>query len=152
MIHPGDFTDEALSKIAPVCAECNSAKHVGIAYGNLIYPNRRDLWSYDDGSERFWWRCSACGAYVGVHRYTLKALGTPAGPETRAARARAHAAFDPLWRKRMRLSGLKQNKARSKGYVWLAEQLGIDAKDCHIGMLTAEQADAVVRICTRRND
>lgn len=140
-IDPGDFTPEALAQIAPVCGECGQpTQMVG---GKVIYPHRPDLW---DG--RWYWRC-ACGAYCGVHRGTLKPLGSPAGRETRRAREAAHAAFDPLWQKRQQLSGLTKHHARGKGYKWLAAELGIDRKDCHIGMMDAATARRVVEICRR---
>lgn len=141
-IDPGDFTPEALAKIAPACGECGQPTlMVG---GKVIYPNRPDLWE-----GRWYWRC-ACGAYCGVHRGTLKPLGSPAGRETRRAREAAHAAFDPLWQRRMELSGISKHHARGKGYKWLAAQLGIAVKECHIGMMDAATARRVVEICNRR--
>ena len=84
---------------------------------------------------------------LGVHPRTLQPLGSPAGPDTRAARSAAHAAFDPLWRRRMQISNLTQNVARGRGYKWLAAQLGIDRKNCHIGMMDVATARRVVQIC-----
>lgn len=137
-IDPGDFSPEALAKIAPACIECGRvAKMVG---GDVVYPHRPDL------SGKWFWRCE-CGAYCGVHMGTLKALGSPAGPETRKARSEAHAVFDPMWQKRQCLSGLSKHHARGKGYKWLAAQLGIEPKDCHIGMMDAATARRVVEIC-----
>jgi hypothetical protein len=140
LIDPGDFTPEALAKIAPACLECGRA--ASIVSGAVIYPHRPDL------AGKWVWSCQ-CGARCGVHPGTFKPLGRPGNDETRAARAAAHAAFDPLWRKRMRLSNLKTNKARSRGYVWLAGELGIDAKECHIANMDAATARRVVEICRR---
>ncbi len=145
-IDPEDFTPEALRKVAPPCAECPDGGNVEIVGGEAVYPHRSDLWAYLDGAKRWWWRCS-CGAYVGVHKGTINPLGTPAGRETRRAREEAHAAFDPMWQKRQRLSGLSKTKARGRGYKWLAAQLGIAAKDCHIGHMDADTARRVVEIC-----
>ena len=149
MIDPGDFTPDALRKIAPACSDCPDGGLVDVAQGQVIYPNRRDLWAHDDGTPRWWWLCK-CGAYVGTHKGTLKPLGSPAGEATRKARINAHAAFDPLWMKRQALSGLSTTAARGRGYKWLATELGIDRKDCHIGMMNAETARRVVEICKRR--
>jgi hypothetical protein len=140
IVDPGDFTPEALAKVAPACADCRSAERVTMARGPDIYPHRPDL------ADKLFWRCS-CGAYCGVHAGTLKAFGSPAGKATRDARQAAHAAFDPLWKKRMQLSKLSQNVARGRGYKWLAGQLGMPAKDCHIGMMDAATALKVVDIC-----
>ena len=133
MIDPGDFTPEALAKIAPACHECGGPSE--IAQAEAIYPNRPDLWQRQDGTKPWYWLCSKCWAYAGVHPRTLQPLGS------------AHAAFDPLWRRRMRISNLTQNVARGRGYKWLAAQLGIDRKDCHIGMMDAATARRVVQIC-----
>jgi hypothetical protein len=146
-IDPGDFRPGSFDAIRPICAECGKADHVDMAQGQIIYPQRPDLWSHPDGVLRWWWYCSHCGAYCGVHRSTLKPLGSPAGEATRRARSAAHAAFDPLWQKRQRLSGLSAHHARGKGYKWLAGQLGIAVKDCHIGMMDAATARRVVEIC-----
>lgn len=140
LVDPGDFIPEALAKIAPACGEGCGPGGVQLVTGEVVYPHRPDLWA-----GRWYWRC-ACGAYCGVHP-NLKPLGTPAGLETRRAREAAHAAFDPLWRKRQTLSGLTKAQARGRGYKWLAAQLGIDRKDCHIAEMNAEQARRVVEVC-----
>lgn len=144
---PGDFTDAALSAIAPRCADCGGPS--SIAQVEIIYPQRPDLWVREDGSRPWFWLCSSCWSYCGAHRHTLKPFGTPAGPETRRARSAAHAAFDPLWQKRQRLSGLSKHHARGKGYKWLAAQLGIEPKACHIGDMDAATARRVVEVCQR---
>jgi len=152
MIDPGDFTAEALRKIAPRCGCCEDGGEVDIAQGQMIYPNRPDLWTHSDGSVRWWWLCSSCWGYVGCHKDTLKPLGTPADKETRRAREAAHAAFDPLWQKRQRLSGLSRHVARGRGYKWLAAQLSIPPKECHIGHMNAATARRVVEICRGARD
>lgn len=147
-VDPLDFTPEALRKVAPRCADCADGGCVDLAQGQTIYPQRPDLWAHEDGSLRWWWLCR-CGAYVGTHKGTINPLGTPAGKATRDARMAAHAAFDPMWQKRLRLSPeLSKAKARGRGYKWLAAQMGMSTKDCHIGMMTAKQALRVVDVCS----
>lgn len=146
-IDPRDFTGEALRKIAPSCGDCCDGGDVDLAPATAIYPHRSDLWRREDGAERWFWLCRKCSGYVGVHRGTLKPLGSPAGEETRRARAAAHAVFDPMWQKRMRLSDLSKAQARGRGYKWLAEQLGVSRKECHIGMMDAATARRVVEVC-----
>ena len=51
---------------------------------------------------------------------------------------RAHAAFDPIWK-----SGTKK---RGSAYAWLADQLGIPARECHIGEFDVETCARVVQI------
>ena len=145
-IDPRDFTPEAIRKVAPACGDCADGGNVDIADGKAIYPHRPDLWTRD-GEDRWWWRCAKCGGYVGTHKGTINPLGTPAGLETRRMREAAHALFDPMWQKRMKLSGLSRTKARGRGYKWLAAQLGMDRKLCHIGMMSAADAQRVIDVC-----
>ena len=92
--------------------------------------------------------CWPCEAWVGVHKGTHKPLGRLANAELRRAKMAAHAAFDPLWMARMRRDNLRKGHARGKGYKWLAGQMGIERKDCHIGLFTVEQCNKVVEICS----
>lgn len=144
IVDPADFTADALAGIAPICGEGCPPGSVRLTSAAEIYPHRPDL----AGNWR--WRCS-CGAHCGTHP-NLTPLGTPASQETSRARAAAHAAFDPLWRRRMELSGISQKAARGRAYKWLAEQMGMERKDCHIGMMTAAQARRVVEICSSIGD
>lgn len=120
------------------CGEC--AKPTGLVDGRTVYPHRPDL------AEKHFWKC-VCGAYVGCHDGTFKPKGSPCGPVTRAARIAAHAAFDPLWKRKAEQAGINHGHARAKAYRWLSEQLGIDAKETHIGMFDAATAQRVVELC-----
>lgn len=114
---------------------------VRLVSGHVIYPHRSDL------HEKWFWRCIECKAYVGCHSGSQKPLGTVADRMTRHWRSRAHAAFDPLWKKKG--SGYNNTKRRD-AYKWLSEELGIEWSDCHIGQFTVKQCQDVVRICTLR--
>jgi hypothetical protein len=92
------------------------------------------------------WHCAPCGAWVGCHPGG-KPLGRLANKALRDAKVAAHAAFDPLWQAKQRRDSCSKAKARGAGYKWLADQLGIDRKDCHIGMFTVEQCSKVVEVC-----
>ncbi|HYW76711.1 MAG TPA: zinc-finger-containing protein [Gammaproteobacteria bacterium] len=81
----------------------------------------------------------ACRAYVGCHPGTDVPLGTMADRETRQARRRAHAAFDPLWR---RTPGM-----RRRAYAWLADQLGLAREECHIGLFDKDTCERVISLC-----
>src|SRR5690606_10835289 len=67
--------------------------------------------------------------------------------ELRKAKQAAHSAFDRLWRAKMHREGLRKKDARGAGYRWLAEQLGIDPKLCHIGWMDVATCRRVVEIC-----
>jgi hypothetical protein len=124
----------------PLCLECGTPAE--LVQSQRIYPRRPDLWN------RPMWLCR-CGAYTGCHDGTQRAKGRPAAKATRDARMAAHAAFDPLWRRKQARDGLSKTKARGAGYKWLGEQLGLDPKDCHIGEMDAATARRVVAICRR---
>lgn len=135
-----------LRKTAPAkvgCGECG--KPAGLVDGRTVYPHRPDL-----AHKRFW-RCCVCGAYVGCHPGTSHPLGTPCGPETRRARNAAHAAFDPLWRRKMTQDGAPQHEARNAAYSWLAGELGLEIEKTHIGMFDLATAQRVVEVCAPFN-
>lgn len=97
--------------------------------GSKIYPHRPDL-----HSKKFW-ECPSCAAYVGCHPGTMRALGAPSDAILRAAKIRAHAAFDPLWKTgRMK---------RGDAYALLADRLGIPRYRCHIGWMDLYTANRV---------
>lgn len=120
------------------CEECG--KRPGLVTGELIYPHRPEY------KDRPFWRC-LCGAYVGCHPGTYKALGTPCGYATRQARIAAHEALDGLWRRKMAKDGVGKHEARPAAYRWMAAQLNIDPARCHIGMMNEATARRVVEIC-----
>lgn len=109
------------------CLECGSTK-AKLVPGSRVYPHRADL------HRKYFWLCP-CGAYCGTHPGGTAPLGSPAGRETRAARMRAHSAFDPLW--------ADGEMTRRDAYAWLSEALQIDPKDCHIGMMDKATAERV---------
>lgn len=111
----------------PTCIECSETAE--LTTGKQIYPHRKDLWS------KSFWLCQ-CGAYCGCHPGTTNALGNPCGAETRKARSAAHAAFDPLWR--------RKKMSRRDAYKWLADAANIPVERCHMGMMTADEAHRVV--------
>lgn len=101
--------------------------------GKEVYPHRPDLYS------KIFYMCVSCDAFVGCHPQTDKPLGRLADSKLRKAKISAHAAFDPLWKS----GGYK----RGQLYGWLSNQLGIDKKDCHIGMFDIDTCLRVVEIC-----
>lgn len=95
-----------------------------------------------------------CDAYVGVHKNSGKPLGRLANKELRDWKIKAHAAFDELWRRKLakrrkeRGNDYKQVYARGSGYKWLRQQLGLESKECHIGMFDVDMCKRVVEVCT----
>lgn len=86
------------------------------------------------------WLCSPCGAWVGCHPGSALPLGRLADASLRQAKMAAHAAFDPLWRRKMERDGLGKGHARSRAYQWLAGQLGVEREACHIACSTSRSA------------
>lgn len=118
-----------MNGLTPICNYCgNFSKKVT---GKDIYPHRKDLY------KKIIYSCSNCNAYVGCHGDSDKPLGRLANPELRKAKSAAHRAFDPLWK--------EKHMKRKEAYKWLAEVLGINGKDCHIGMFDVETCKKVIR-------
>ena len=115
----------------PRCPYCD--RQSVLVSGAKLYPHRRDL------VHKQFYECEPCAAYVGCHPDSAKPMGRLANAELRAAKQRAHAAFDPLWK-----SG---ERSRIQAYAWLAEQLGIARQNCHIGMFDVHQCEQVVELC-----
>lgn len=116
------------------------------------------------------WTCSRfpdCFSFVGTKGGSQEPLGTLANSRTRKWRKRAHAAFDPLWQRKARdmigeavarrrsESGamtdnrerLLRSKARSLGYAWLAQRLGLTLDETHIALFTDKECERVVEVC-----
>ena len=117
------------------CDYCGQAAH--------FRPNSQFLYKRDYGPVYY---CHGCLAWVGCHKGTRNALGRLANAELRQAKKDAHAAFDPLWQAKIKYTGCSKSRARHAGYKWLANELGIRYKDCHIGMFDVDQCRRVVEI------
>lgn len=117
------------------CPYCGNTAE--LVTGVVRYPHRPDL------SEKLFYQCLPCDAYVGCHPGTDKPLGRMANAELRVAKVMAHRAFDPLWQ-----SGYM---ARRVAYKWLAYELDMANSACHIGMFDVEQCKRVVAVCKTKN-
>lgn len=119
------------------CNYCNI--EACLVTGDIIYPNRPDL------KDKYFWYCNNCNAYVGTHTNSKRhaPLGRLANKELRLWKNNAHALFDPIWK-----SG---QMSRIEAYEWLACQLGIDVKKCHIGYFDVDTCKKVVEICKKRS-
>lgn len=124
--------------IPPICRYC---KHPAPAlnHGDAGYPYSRSYGPI--------WTCVPCQAWVGCHPGTETPLGGLANAELRAAKIAAHATFDPLWKRKMIRDQCTKGQARRAGYKWLAEQMGIEFKKCHIGYMNLDECAKVVEIC-----
>lgn len=121
------------------CPYCQQP--AALVSGRVIYPHRSDLWP------KTFWSCAPCGAYVGCHPGGTVPLGRLANKELRDAKMAAHAAFDPIWK---RHGASARAKSRRDAYGWLADQMGLSRRRCHIGMFDVEECRRVVEIIRHR--
>ena len=89
------------------------------------------------GCERF----PLCKATHGAHP-DGKPLGIPGTVDEKAARRRAHEAFDKLWNE----GGMR----RAGAYAWLAQAMGLTSEQAHIGAFGVEQCARVVELATAK--
>lgn len=76
------------------CCGCGCDVDARLTNGAEIYPHRDDLRSLP------FWRCDACGNFVGCHHKTknrTEPLGCIPTPELKEARKHLHALIDPIW-------------------------------------------------------
>lgn len=99
---------------------------------NMILVNTHTVFSASKSG--YMWVCSQypyCDTYINAHLGTDAPVGTPANTKLRRQRILLHRAFDPIWKAEL--------MTRDEAYTWLASVLGLDVKDCHIGMFDEEQ-------------
>ena len=95
------------------CCTCDKDVQARLTDGKEIYPHRGDLASLP------FWKCDACGNYVGCHHKTanrVKPLGVIPSAEIRNARRHLHDIIDPIWRE-----GLL---SRRQVYAKISEHIG----------------------------
>jgi len=124
-----------------ICKYCG--KRAVLVNGDVIYPERPEL------KDRKYWHCEPCDAYVGTHEDSKdhKPFGTLANAELRVWRTRAHKIFNPLVEGKIERDGCSFGKAKRAGYAWLAGKVGVEVKDCHIGMFDIEKCQKAITIC-----
>ena len=82
--------------------------------------------------------CKPCGAWVGCHKGTTKALGRIANKELRELKHQAHEAFDPIWK--------DGHLTRTAAYEVLSTAFGLPPEQTHIGMFNEEMCRKVIRL------
>ncbi len=119
---------------AQICPYCNKTPE--LVKGLEIYGPGKS-YSRDD-----FYLCRPCKAWVGCHRGTTRSLGRLADSKLRYFKNRTHRIFDTLW-----IGANDRQGERVRAYTWLAEQLGIEPRFCHIGMFDVETCEKVIKIC-----
>lgn len=133
---PGPDNDGPLT---PICQYC------GIP--SVYRPSSAEIYGRDYGAVYLCTNYPRCDAYVGCHKGTDRPLGRLADKKLREAKKRAHAFFDPLWKKKMERDGCSKKVARTAAYAWLAEQMGLEVDQTHIGMFDVRDCMKVVSLC-----
>lgn len=106
------------------CCACNTDIDARLTDGAEIYPHRPDLCALP------FWKCDACGNYVGCHHKTkdrTRPLGYIPSPRIMHLRKRIHAVLDPIWK-----SGMMKRGAL---YAMVSERIG---KNYHTGEIRTE--------------
>ncbi|QWL60679.1 hypothetical protein HQ400_21660 (plasmid) [Aeromonas jandaei] len=124
-----------MKRNTPICPYCGERS---------VFTSSREVYSGRDFGPIYLCKCLPGWAYVGCHPGTVKPLGRLADKELRFWKKQAHAAFDPLWK--------GKHMKRGQAYGWLAEQLGIDKSDCHIGMFDVKTCERVKFICLAKQN
>lgn len=114
-----------------------------IISGALLYGEHHKL------SEKEFYYCEPCEAWVGMHVINKKPFGTLAKIDLRKKRALAHSAFDKIWITDIK-NGSAKGVARKKAYSWLAEELNMPIEQCHIGNFNIEDCNKVLVLCLKR--
>lgn len=118
------------------CCSCGKTVPSRLTDGGEIYPHRTDL------NLLPFWKCDACGNFVGCHHKTrdrTRPLGVIPTKEIKEARQHIHRLIDPLWKsKRIERRAL---------YRRIADAVGIE--EYHTAEIrTVDEARKVYRAAT----
>ncbi|MBN46250.1 MAG: hypothetical protein CMH23_07230 [Methylophaga sp.] len=119
--------------VPEVCDACCSS-NIELTTNDRIYGR-----TYGDWPKVYF--CNDCKAAVGCHPGTEIPLGRMADRRIRQLRAKAHKAFDQLWR-----SGAM---SRAKAYQWLAGALQIPVDECHISWLPEDLLNLTIEVSSK---
>lgn len=103
------------------CCECGQDVEARLTDGEEVYPHRSDLFPLP------FWRCDACGNWVGCHHKTsepTRPLGCIPGPEMKKARGHIHKLIDPIWKsKKMPRKRLYDRMSKALGWKYHTAEL-----------------------------
>lgn len=118
------------------CCGCGKVVAPRLTDGRERYPHRPDLHDLP------FWKCDACGNFVGCHHKTknrTQPLGTIPTPRIRILRMQIHAELDPLWKE----FGL----SRKQIYGRLSKVLG---REYHTAEINSEEEAGAIQLALRR--
>ncbi len=116
------------------CCKCGYKVDARLTNGTEIYPHRKDLANLP------FWKCDACGLYVGCHHKdksnpTLP-LGVMVTKDVKNARMHIHKILDPIWQ--------SHKMPRGKIYAILTKKLGWEYHTANIRSI--DEARKVYRL------
>jgi hypothetical protein len=117
-----------------ICSYCGIPTR--LVQGSEIYKTEDKPYS-----EKYFYYCNKCDAYVGCHPGTQNPLGTVANKRLRRLRKLCHGSFDKIWKNKY--------LSRSKAYKWLASKLDILPSQCHIGMFDEQMCLKAIEKCNQ---
>ena len=120
------------------CCGCGKLVTPRLTSGKEVYPHRDDLHDLP------FWKCDACGNYVGCHHKTkdrTRPLGSIPTPEIRESRKKIHALLDPMWK----LHGF----SRGKIYAELEKLIGREYHTAEVN--TAQDAAVIIQKLVEMN-
>lgn len=80
--------------------------------------------------------CRPCGAWVGCHKGSSRALGRLADANLRRLKLEAHEAFDPIWR--------EGHISRTQAYDLMSSFFHLPPEQTHIGMFDEQMCREVI--------
>lgn len=90
------------------------------------------------------YQCQNCTARVGCHKGTTRPLGNVANETLRLKRMETHQVFDAYWK--------QKGMSRTRGYKWLARQMGLPERLAHIGGFEMDQCQKVIELCRKTKE
>jgi hypothetical protein len=121
--------------IPTACPFCNG--NVMLTTNDFIYGRK-----YIKNGNSKCYVCVMCKASVGTHSDGKTPLGRIADRELKDLKMKAHSLFDPIWQR-----GKMQ---RSEAYRYLAQKLGISARECHFGWFDKEMLLKAIEILSAK--
>jgi hypothetical protein len=82
------------------------------------------------------WKRTGCKGSMSADEKTGVPIGVPARAATKAARTRAHRAFDVLW------TGGRMT--RKQAYAWIQKVMKLSKREAHIANFTLEQCERLI--------
>ena len=81
----------------------------------------------------------SCDSYIGVHKKSMRPMGTLANGDLRHKRIEAHRALNKVVQ-----AGVM---TKHGAYIWLQNRLCLREKDMHIGMFSEYRCEETIREC-----